>query len=87
MEFALPTLTTEQCATYRARFAEVDAALHELRLGGATKRIRIEGKEVEYTAATLNSLQAYWNDLANLLAQCDGCYGNQRRMINIVPLI
>ena len=77
--------TTEECVTLRARYAEVDAALHQLRLGGAVRRIAFEGKETEFSPAKMPDLLQYLNHLAAQIALCDGCSSGVRRMIQVVP--
>lgn len=61
------------CATKKLWLAEAEHALHRLLTGTAEQTVTFgSGKSVTYTAASIDKLKAYVNDLKNQVAECDG---------------
>lgn len=80
--------TDAECAVFRARYAEADAALHQLRVYGATVRVRTGDKESQFTAADIGALQQYRDYLNAKVCVCDGipCCGRRGRLTSIIPV-
>jgi len=61
-------LTTEETATYTARLAEAEAALHNLSIGSHARVVVDQnGERVEFTAPASGKLRAYIEELKVLL--------------------
>lgn len=63
-------LTTEEIATYTARLAEAENALHLL-LTGSQARVVVDsnGERVEFSAANAARLRAYIDELKSMLGK------------------
>jgi hypothetical protein len=73
------------CATKRLWLAEAEVALHRLLTGTAEQTVTFgSGKSVTYTAASIDKLRAYIEDLRNQVAVCDGQVPCKRGPIRFV---
>lgn len=80
----MSTPTDAECAQYRTRYEEADRALHELMIGEASVRVRFNGKESEYTRASVGDLRRYVEYLHSKVRQCDGCRSSGR-ILSVIP--
>jgi len=55
-------------ATLQARYADADAALHELRLGRGVVDVWRDGKRIRYTQADVTTLSDYLTELSGKIA-------------------
>ena len=56
----------------RARLDEAEAALHALAIGAREASIAVAGHSISYTAADMNRLRAYIDDLRSQLGERSG---------------
>lgn len=78
------TYTTEQCAEFRTRLAEAEAARHDIAIGNREVEIQHANKRTRYSEANLGALLAYITELKGKIALCDGC-ARRPRSFRIMP--
>lgn len=69
----MPTLTTEERATYTTRLESAEAALHDL-MTGQSARVFVDqnGERVEYAVPNADRLRAYIYELKVMLGKTVG---------------
>lgn len=78
------TYTTAECADFRAKLVEAEAAYHDVVTGNREVEIMHANKRTRYTEANRGALLAYITDLKGKIAACDGCR-RRPRSFRIMP--